>query len=113
MILGSNLKKGPLFDIIHDIPLSISADSQIQMITARAVSEIMQMLLLHKSKKNDIYNVGGVGIVSFRKLQSYFDKKIRVKRNTETQRYALNIEKIRRLYPNLGTSIEYMKEFLR
>lgn len=110
MILGSNLKKGPIYDITHNKPLLISLDSKLQFITTVAFSDIIQTLSKGKVA-NEIINIGGIGTVSFNKIEEYFNEKITVSSNSQTQRYEMNIAKLRSLYPNLKTSAIYLREF--
>lgn len=111
MILGSNLKKGPLFDILHNKPLFITLKSKLQLITTHAVAEIIEILINNFSKSETI-NIGGKGSFSFTKIQKYFDRKIKILPEAETQIYEMNIRKLRYKYPNLKTSKEYLKEFI-
>ncbi|MEK7500356.1 MAG: NAD-dependent epimerase/dehydratase family protein [Patescibacteria group bacterium] len=112
MILGSNLRKGPIFDIAHNIPLSITLDSRLQLITTRAVSDIIRTMLDNTASRNT-FNVGGIGSVSFTRIGTYFNQKIQTKRDAKKQRYEMNIEKVRGLYPELATSQEYLQEFMQ
>lgn len=112
MILGKNLKKGPFYDIKNGNPLFITTDSRLQLITTRAVSEIIETLL-RDSVTQDVINIGGVGIFAFKKIRKYFDQEIQISPKAETQIYEMSIEKIRRLYPNLMTSEQYLQRFLK
>ena len=112
MILGTNLKKGPIYDIIHNNPLFISHRSRLQFITTRAIAEIIK-ILLENFVTSDIINIGGIGTFTFTKIRKYFDKEIKILPEAETQIYEMNVEKTRSLYPNLKTSEEYLQEFLK
>lgn len=110
MILGSKMKKGPIFDILSKVPLHISLDSKIQFITTQALAEVIKTLL-EKSVNKDTFNVGGENKFEFSQIQKYFKQKINILPEAEIQTYEMNIEKIKRLYP-LKTSVEYLKDFL-
>lgn len=112
MILGKSLKKGPIYDITQNNPLHITLKSQLQFITTRAISKIIETLL-DKSSTNETINVGGIGTFAFTKAREFFDHEIKILPEAETQVYQLNIEKLRRLYPLLKTSEEYLQEFLK
>ncbi len=112
IILGENLKKGPIYDIIHDNPLFITLDTKLQLITTRAIAEIIETLLENAAVRDTI-NVGGEGSFSFKKIREYFDKEIKILPKAETQIYEMNIEKLKHLYSNLETSEEYLQEFLK
>jgi len=111
MILGSNLKKGPFFDIIHGVPLRINLKSQLQLITTNTVAKIIKTLL-EKSILNEVINIGGQENLSFAKIQEYFNKEIHIFPDAETQVYEMDVKKLITLYPQLKTSEEYLKEYL-
>ena len=58
-LLGYNLKKGIIYDIINNIPLYLNEDSKIQFINIREILNIINIPKL----KNLIINVGGKGSV--------------------------------------------------
>lgn len=111
MILGRNLKKGPFYDILNNIPLHISLESKLQLITTFAIAEIIKTLLKKKLTKQTL-NIGGIGVFNFSNVVKYFDRNLQVLPESQTQIYEMNIKKIRSLYPKLKTSEEYLKEFL-
>ena len=110
-ILGSNLKKGPIYDALNSDKLFITLRSQLQFISAFAIAEIIETLL-KKPVKNEVVNVGGQGTFSFGKLEKLVKKKLKVSANAKTQIYEMNINKIKRIYPSLKTSEEYLQEYL-
>lgn len=112
MILGTNLKKGPIYDVINNIPLFINLKTRLQLITTHAVTEIIQ-ILLNSSITNEAVNIGGIGTFTFTKIRKYFDKDPQISPKAETQIYEMNVEKIRNLYPSLKTSEEYLQEYLK
>ncbi len=110
MILGKNLKKGPIYDILHKHPLYITRDSRLQMITTKEVANIIKFLLTNKIAK-EVFNMGGKGTVSFKNI----DAKIRIPvtfiNDTEKQEYEMSVAKLNKIYP-LKTSGYYLQEFL-
>lgn len=112
MVLGKNLKKGPIFDIMHDKPIFVTCRTRLQLVTSLAISEII-VTLLKKKVVNGIINVGGEGTYDFGKMEEHFKKKIQILPEAQTQIYDMNVEKIKGLYKRLKTSEEYLKEFLR
>lgn len=112
MILGKNLKKGPIFDILHNKPLFINLKSKLQLITTHAIAEIIE-ILIRNFRASDTINIGGKGSFSFTKIQKYFNRKIKILPKTETQIYELNIHKLENKYSNLKTSDEYLKKFIK
>lgn len=111
MVLGMNLKKGPIYDIMHDSPVFVTSQTRLQLITTSAISEIIK-ILLDKEVINQIINMGGIGTFEFSETDEYFHKKIKTSPQAETQLYEMNVEKLKTLYSGLKTSKEYLKDFL-
>ncbi len=112
MILGSNLKKGPLFDVINGQPIFVTLNSRIQMITANEIAKIVKNLINQKVV-NEVYNIGGIATVNMQDcIAQYFsNKKIEVNNDAETQIYEMNVEKINRII-KLKNSSEYLDDYL-
>lgn len=111
MVLGKKLKKGPIYDIINNVPLFIKLKTRLQLITTRAVAEIIE-IVLDKGLTNETINIGGVGTFTFTKIRRYFDRDLHILPKAEVQIYEMNVNKIKNLYPFLKTSEEYLQEFL-
>jgi len=107
-LIGKNMKKGPIKDLIDGKPLFITIDSKLQFITTNEVAKII-MELVQKNIKNEIYNVGGIETVLIRHLEKIINKKIEMHRNAEKQVYELDISKLRKVF-QLKTSVEYLKD---
>lgn len=110
LILGRNLKKGPIYDIVHDQPLFISRESKIQMITTLAISDIIN-LFIQRNIFRTILNIGGEGTVNFSSIDKAFNRKIAYAAKTELQTYEMNVDKLKEIFP-LKTSREYLREYL-
>jgi len=110
MVLGKNLKKGPIFDIINNNPLFISKSSRLQMITSQEVANVIAFLI-NKNIQNEIFNVGGKGTVDFEKIQTYFSVPISFQDKNEKQIYEMNVSKLKKLF-SLKSSEVYLQEFL-
>ena len=110
MMLGENLKKGPIYDILTNKPLFVSNDTKLQMITTREVLDIIR-LLIAKKYFNKIFNVGGRGTVSFKEINKFFSTPISFLKKAEKQEYEMNVEKLKKAYP-LKTSKKYLQEFI-
>lgn len=111
MILGTKMKKGPFYDILNHTPIFLTFDSKLQLITTSAIASIIKALL-DRGVVCKTLNVGGVGTFAFTKISKYFNEKIRVSPKAERQVYEMNVKKIRKLYPSLKTSEEYLQKFL-
>ena len=112
MMLGADLKKGPFYDIVHSNPLFVTSETRLQLISTHALAEIVKTLL-EKQVLNAVLNVGGIGTFAFAKIKNYFNKNIHMSPNAEKQIYEMSVEKIKRLYPALKTSEEYLRDFLK
>lgn len=112
MILGPKLKKGPFYDVLNNNPLFISLDTKLQLVTTKAIAEIIKDLL-NKKIVGMTLNIGGVGTFSLSKLGIYLNQKIQILPAAQTQIYEMNVNKIRKIYPRLKTSEEYLKDFLK
>lgn len=110
MILGSNLKKGSLYDAMHHEPLFITRDSRLQMITTKSIADIV-CTLIDKKISNGVFNMGGMGAFPFSGLDRYVPGPHIYRTDAEKQLYEMNVAKMLKLYP-LKTSEEYLQEFL-
>lgn len=110
LILGRKLKKGPVFDILNNRPLFITPDSRIQMIPTGEIAKIIK-LLIKKSIKNEIFNLGGRGAFDFKKISDYFSKKLTISPKAEKQEYQMNVKKLAKIF-SLKTSEEYFEKFI-
>lgn len=111
MILGSNLRKGPVYDILNNKDLFISKKSKLQLITTNEISRIISRLIGSKSR-NEIFNLGGTGVFSFANAGKYFKQKIHFRKDAQLQQYEMNVSKLNRIYP-LKSSEDYLLEYLQ
>jgi len=112
MMLGSKLKKGPFYDIINNNPIYVTLQTKLQLITTNAIAEIIEVLL-ENTIRNEIINVGGTGVFNFMDIQKYFDYKVKVSSEAETQLYNMNVRKLKSIYPGLKKSEEYLQDYLK
>lgn len=111
MILGNNLKKGPIFDILNNSRLFIGEDSRFQMITTKELAQIIYFLIT-KNKTYGVFNVAGRGTVIFREIDKYVHKLITFPKDGKTHIYETDVSKLHKMYP-LKTSTEYLQDFLK
>ena len=111
MMLGTNLKKGPIFDILNNSRLFISKDSAFQMITTKELARIIYFLL-EKNITKEVFNVGGKGTVTLSEVIRYVKKNVESLKEGEIQTYETNVSKLNKVYA-LKTSEQYFKEFLK
>jgi nucleoside-diphosphate-sugar epimerase len=62
-MLGPGLKKNPVFDILHGLPMRIHPDSRYQFMLTDDAARIA-LLLLEQPVRREIYNVCGKGLIS-------------------------------------------------
>lgn len=111
MILGKNLKKGPVYDMLHGVPLFITKTSQLQMITTREIAKIISYMIAH-NVRGETYNMGGTGVVDFRTIESIVGSRVSISKGATKQMYEMNVSKLHKVY-KLKTSTAYLQEFLQ
>lgn len=111
MILGTNLKKGPIYDILHDSRLFVSQDSAFQMITTHELAQIIYFLLAQNITK-EVFNVGGRGTLMLGKIAEYLNKSVTFPKDVETAKYEINVSKLDKIY-HLKTSGEYLQDLVK
>ena len=111
MILGTNLKKGPVYDILHKSRLFITQKSRFQVITTIALADILNFLLAQNTTEQ-VFNVGGRGAVLFSRITKYIQQSVNFSKNGKTQVYETDVSKLHEIY-RLKTSVEYMQDFLK
>lgn len=110
MMLGSKLKKGPVYDILQKKPLFIAKESTLQMITTKEIAQCIYFLI-KKKIKDKTFNIGGKGVVSFTDIKKFVALPVSFSKNAEKQEYEMNVSKLHSLYP-LKASKAYLQEFL-
>ena len=104
-LIGKNMKKGVIKDIIDCDVLRINTNSKMQFITNTEVSKIIQKLL-EITVCCKIYNVGGIGKICIKDYWSLCGE------NSPIQDYEMNVNRLKNIYPNLKPSEYYVKELL-
>ena len=109
MMLGTKLRKGPIFDILNGTPLFITKDTRLQMISTRVVADAI-VALLRANVSREVFNMGGVGVIDFKEIESISSRTVQIAPEAKRQEYEMNVEKISRIIP-LKASREYLVEF--
>lgn len=110
-VLGPGLKKNPVYDLLHGVPLRVSEESEYQYLSTDYLAEII-FGLIEKKKIRDIFNICGDGTVPIKEIRSWLNKPLcYCNENPRRERYEINNEKIKSLFhiPNSG---EVVKEFI-
>ena len=93
-MVGPGLKKGPVYDLMHEERLRVHPDSRYQFIPTRTVGEVIR-LLLTQNVENDIYNICASGTVSLREISEWLDVTAEFEPGAEKQHYEINNAKLR------------------
>ncbi len=111
MILGTNLKKGPIYDIFHKSSLFISEQSSFQMFTTAEITKFI-CFILDRNTVKEVFNVGGRGTVAFSKISKYVRRPVKFPKDGKTHIYEMDVSKLHKIY-NLKTSADYLTQFLK
>jgi len=111
-VLGLGLKKNPVFDLIHDVPLRVDEKSEYQYLLTDYLAELV-FGLIERDKWGEIFNICGEGTVSLKEISSWLNKTPRDhNENVSRERYKVNNEKISRLFP-MPDSREVARKFVK
>lgn len=99
-MVGPNLMKGPLFDLLEGRPLWVHPTTQLPYMSTRIAGDIV-IQLIERAPRNDIYNVCGRGSVELSKILDLFGLAPgdAVYANSERQLYQINTAKTHQLCP--------------
>lgn len=114
-MVGENLRKNPVFDILNDKPLFIHPDSQYQFMSTDAVAKIA-MELFEKNIEGEIFNLCGEGLISPREIAEIAGREITLSEESKQASprvVDVNIEKIKNsanLPQTRQSVIDFIKE---
>jgi nucleoside-diphosphate-sugar epimerase len=99
-MVGPDIKKGPLFDLLEGLPLWIHPAARLHYISTRTAADII-VRLIERAPRNQVYNVCGRDSVEFSRVLDLFG---RTADNSgyaarERQTYGINTDKTHRLCP--------------
>jgi len=105
-MVGKDMAKGPVYDILQNGEIYVHPDSQFQFINTDEVAEIL-FTIINKKISNEIFNVCGTGSLSIKDIASILNQKIE---NNEYNRlvYEINNKKIQ-TYKKLSSTKETIK----
>lgn len=109
-MVGPGLRKGPIYDLLHDVPLRVHLDSRYQYIPTHTVGEVIAALL-ERGTEREVYNVCGTGTVSLREVRDWLGKSGNEDEGLERQHYEINNAKLRKIFPVPETVVS-VKQFL-
>lgn len=109
-MVGQDLKKGPIKDILDRKPLFVTKDSLLQFITTSEIAKIVQALI-EQDICNQIINIGGIDTVSVESLGHLSGTELSFQPGAYRQVYHMDVSKLAGMF-QLKTSKEYVKSVL-
>jgi nucleoside-diphosphate-sugar epimerase len=103
--VGPNLKKNAIYDMLHDAPVWLSRESELQFIhTDRAARHVWS--LVQKDVRNEIINLGAKGCVRIGDLHTKLETQSEFVENARSVRFELNLGKLETLSGETMTTSE-------
>lgn len=96
-MIGANLKKNPIFDILNQQPIFIHPDSQYQFMPTDEVARVVWDLF-EQGISGEIFNLCGEGLISPREVAAIAKRELiqsDESRNSEPRVVNINVEKIK------------------
>lgn len=110
-MIGNNLKKNPIFDLINKKKLRVSLKSKFQFIDTKVVSDCI-LKLISKEINNEIFNLSAKGNISLDQVVKKFKlNPIIDNTNLPKLNYNINTNKISRHY-KINTTEYYLYNYL-
>lgn len=100
-MVGPGLRKNPVFDILNNEPLRISADSKYQFMPTDDVAEVVWHLV-EAGVRNTVFNVCGDGLISPREIAELAGRQVSVHpeaKGAQPRIVDVSIERISRIRP--------------
>ncbi len=96
-MVGSGLKKGPVYDLMNGEKLWVHPDSRYQYIPTKTVGEVIRHLL-ENNVENEIFNVCARGTVSLKEVAKMLNVDAEYNSSAEQQHYEINNEKLCKIF---------------
>jgi nucleoside-diphosphate-sugar epimerase len=110
-IIGPNLKKGPIFDILNGEYLHLSPQSVLSFIHTEWINNVIEKLI-NNSSQQEIYNVTGFGEVVLETLLQKFERQLKLHETNLSSKYSINIDKLAQVI-QLPSSEEMVEIFIQ
>jgi nucleoside-diphosphate-sugar epimerase len=104
--IGPNMKKGPVYDILNNSPIWMSAKSEFQFLHVKFISKFIKILLDNKIS-NEVFNLTGSNVISLTETMNILGKKV-ASLDNKVIKHSFNVEKANKLMA-LPTSLESIK----
>jgi len=111
-VVGPGLKKNPVYDLIHGLPLHMSPDSELSLIDTATIARCLETLI-ERGGAGEVYNVAAAGSVRVRDLRERLGRPLSLAPGADriVLRYSINNDKLASLVP-LPTAWEALTAFL-
>jgi len=93
--VGPNLRKNPIYDILHGGPLWLDPESELQFLHTDRAAEIV-FTLVDRGVTDEIVNVCGRGLVRLQEVIDHAGTSVPVQPGSPKVRYDVSIEKLQR-----------------
>jgi nucleoside-diphosphate-sugar epimerase len=96
-MVGPGLRKGPVYDLLHGDKIWIHDESELHFLQTHTVANAV-LELIKSGAANEVYNVCGVGAVSYGEVRQLFPDQVGVENGaTARQMYSIDTERTARL----------------
>ena len=110
-LIGPQMVKNPIFDILNDQPLWLDPASEMQFINTDVAAKIA-FELLQRKMAGTIINVCGDGAITLREAIDAVKKPVTVREDSPTVRYDVSIEKLKAIM-DVPTSRQAVLDFIQ
>lgn len=110
-MVGPGMKKSPVYDVLHNVPLRVHLDSSYQYIHTHDVGRVIRTLL-ERGVTREIFNVCGRGVISLRTIQDLIGATSTMTSDAPQQYYEINNAKLAALMP-IATTEEAVRRYLK
>jgi nucleoside-diphosphate-sugar epimerase len=104
-LFGKGMTKGPIFDIVNNLPLRLTGDSTLQLLnTAEAAKKIIDVIGL--SNMNEIYNLASPDVLTIFEIGKLLERVLKFSSDSLLYNSHLSVEKISKLVPLASQSAQ-------
>lgn len=109
-MVGENLRKNPIFDILQGGPLWVKEDSEFQFMNTDDVARIV--FSISANVQNDIFNLGGSGTIKIGEIIRFLEKTVTYNSEAKTIIHNFSVDKIYSRFPRIETT-SVIRSFLK
>jgi dTDP-4-dehydrorhamnose reductase len=109
LVIGENVKKGIVHDILNDTELHVSIASEYSIITNTEVANIVKHVMENENPLQ-AYDIGGMPSMTVEQIAKILNKECRLNNTIKSEHYKIPVNSL--VNYKLKTSEEYLKEIL-